>query len=226
MSGKTIFISAIDTDAGKTIVTGLLALSLKNRGLNVITQKIAQTGCNNISDDILKHREIMGEELNEFDNIRLTCPYIFNFPASPHLSAKLENTEINTEEISSATNELEKHFDYILLEGVGGLMVPLNTNELLIDYISNKQYPLILVTSGKLGTINHTLLSLEAIRRRNIELKAIVYNNYINTDKIINSDTKEFFKNYLKKDFPDSQLIEIEKISKWTDCNAFNSFNI
>lgn len=226
MRAKTIFISAIDTDAGKTIVTGLLALSLKNRGLNIITQKIAQTGCNIISDDIIKHREIMSEELNEFDINGITCPYIFNFPASPHLSAKIENSEINTEIISSATNELEKHFDIVLLEGVGGLMVPLNTNELLTDYISIKQYPLILVTSGKLGSINHTLLSLEAIKNRNIELKALVYNNFISNDEIINSDSKEYLKNYFRKDFPYSQFIEIEKIFKWSECNAFNSFNI
>lgn len=226
MPAKTIFISAIDTDAGKTIVTGLLALSLKNRGLNVITQKIAQTGCNNISDDILKHREIMGEELNKFDKNGITCPYIFKFPASPHLSAKVENTEINTEIISSATNELEKHFDFVILEGVGGLMVPLNLNEILIDYISKKQYPLILVTSGKLGSINHTFLSLEAIKHRNINLKALVYNNFISSNEIINSDSKEYLKNYLKKDFPNSPFIEIEKIFNWSDCTAFKSFNI
>lgn len=226
MSAKTIFISAIDTDAGKTIVTGLLALSLKNRGFSVITQKIAQTGCNDISEDILKHREIMSEELNEFDKNGLTCPYIFKFPASPHLSAKLENTEINTKKIFLATYELEKHFDFVLLEGVGGLMVPLNTNELLIDYISNKQYPLILVTSGKLGSINHTLLSLEAIKCRNIELKALVYNNNISSDSIINSDSKEYLKNYLIKYSPQTQFIEIEKINKLSSCTVFNSFKI
>ncbi len=226
MPAKTIFISAIDTDAGKTVVTGLLALSLKNRGFNVITQKIAQTGCNNVSDDILKHREIMGVELNEFDKNGITCPYIFKFPASPHLSAKLENTEINIEKIFSATNELEKHFEYVLLEGVGGLMVPLNPHELLIDYISKNGYPLVLVTSGKLGSINHTLLSLEAIKCRNIELKAQVYNNYIAYDEIINSDSKEYFKEFLKKDFPNSQFIEIDKINKWSDCTAFNNLHI
>ena len=108
----------------------------------------------------------MSEELNEFDKNGLTCSYIFKFPASPHLSAKLENAEINSAKIFSATTELEKHFDYIILEGVGGLMVPLNENEILIDYISKNNYPLILLTSGKLGSINHTLLSLEAIKKR------------------------------------------------------------
>lgn len=214
MKCKTIFISGIDTDIGKTIATGIIALYLKKQGYKVITQKIAQTGCNKVSDDIIKHREIMGENLNKYDIQGLTCPYIFKFPASPHLSAKLENKTINTDKILQSTNELEKHFEYVLLEGVGGLIVPLNNNEFLIDYIVRNKYPLIIVTSGKLGSINHTILSLEAINNRKIKLKAIIYNNFISKNKTINKDSKEYIKNYTILNFPKVQFIEIGNINK------------
>ena len=226
MKCKTIFISGIDTNTGKTIATGLVALYLKKLGYKVITQKIVQTSCNKISEDIIKHREIMNEKLNDFDLQSITCPYIFEFPASPHLSSKLENKEINPNKILKATKELEKHFDYLLIEGVGGLCVPLNKNIILIDYIVANKYPLILVTSGKLGSINHTLLSLEAIKKRKIKLKAIIYNNYFSSDEIINSDSKSFLKKFIKKDFPDSQFIEIGNISNWSECKCFDNFEI
>lgn len=214
MKCKTIFISGIDTDTGKTIATGLIALYLKKQGYKVITQKIVQTGCNKLSEDILKHREIMGEKLNKFDLQGLTCPYVFKFSASPHLSAKLENIEINTDKILKATKELEKHFEYVLIEGVGGLFVPLNNNMYLIDYIVSNKYPLILITSGKLGSINHTILSLEAIKKRKIRLKAIIYNNFISKNKTINKDSKDYLKQYLITNFPKVQFIEIENINK------------
>jgi len=226
MKCKTIFISGIDTNTGKTIATGLVALYLKKLGYKVITQKIVQTSCNKISEDIIKHREIMNEKLNDFDLQSITCPYIFEFPASPHLSSKLENKEINPNKILKATKELEKHFDYLLIEGVGGLCVPLNKNIILIDYIVANKYPLILITSGKLGSINHTLLSLEAIKKRKIKLKAIIYNNYFSSDEIINSDSKSFLKKFIKKDFPDSQFIEIGNISNWSECKCFDNFEI
>jgi len=226
MNCKTIFVSGIDTDTGKTIATGLIALYFKKLGYKVITQKIVQTGCNKISEDIIKHREIMDEKLNDFDLQSITCPYIFNFPASPHLSSKLENKEINPNKILKATKELEKHFDYVIIEGIGGLCVPLNKNIILIDYIVANKYPLILVTSGKLGSINHTLLSLEAIKKRKIKLKAIIYNNYFSSDEIINSDSKSFLKKLIKKDFPDSQFIEIGNISNLSECKCFDNFEI
>ena len=74
--------------------------------------------------------------------------------------------------IEAATKELAQRFDVVLLEGAGGLMVPLTTELLTIDYIAQHQFPVILVTSGRLGSINHTLLSLEALKQRDLNLHA------------------------------------------------------
>lgn len=126
--------------------------------------KFIQTGNVGHSEDIDLHRHIMGIPFTEEDKEGLTMPEIFSYPASPHLASQLDNRPIDFGKIKRATEELSERYDYVLLEGAGGLMVPLTTELLTIDYIAQENYPLIFVTSGKLGSINHTLLSLEAIQ--------------------------------------------------------------
>lgn len=205
---KIRFISGIDTDSGKSIITGLIAKYLQEKGEKVITQKMAQTGCVDVSEDILTHRKIMGIDLQEVDKKGLTCPYIFPYPASPHLSASLVNQEIDIRKIETATNELAKKYDYLLLEGVGGLHVPITLDYSLLDYLEEKKYPLILVTSGKLGSINHTLLSLEMAWRRNIPVVGLVYNCFPKGSEIIEQDSIKVFQKYLNKFYPKASIIE------------------
>ncbi|MCH5229486.1 MAG: ATP-dependent dethiobiotin synthetase BioD [Muribaculaceae bacterium] len=205
---EKIFISGIDTDAGKTYATGYLARQYKAEGRKVVTVKFIQTGCEITSEDIEKHREIMGESLPE-DAEGLTAPIIFSYPASAQLAARLENREINLSLIDNSIEILEKSYDVILIEGAGGLMVPITDDFFSIDFAKNRKLPVILVTNGILGSINHTLLSLEAIKNRNIELKALAYNTFFDKDKIICEDTREFLKRYLIRHFPKASWIEI-----------------
>jgi dethiobiotin synthetase len=209
MTKKTFMVTAIDTDAGKTIVTGHIARYLKSTGLKVITQKIAQTGCKGLSDDICKHRQIMGEALNGFDRDGTTCPYVFEVPASPHLAAQLANTTIDLAHIKQATATLQSEYDVVVLEGVGGLMVPLTPEVTLIDYIADNQLPVVLVATSKLGSINHTLLSLEALKNRNIELIALIYNRCFDSNKLIANDSALVFRRYLKDNFPAASFLEV-----------------
>jgi len=221
MHKKNIFISAIDTNTGKTIVTGLLARYFKKQGLKVITQKMVQTGGKGISDDIRMHREIMKESLNHFDVAGITCPYVFEYPASPHLSAGMEGKTIHTEEIYKSTRELEKNYDVVLIEGVGGLYVPLNKQQYVIDYVEEKKYPVILVTNSKLGSINHTFLSLEALKNRHIELSGLVYNQFPADSEIILKNTSDLFRDFLTQNNPDSWFVEIPFMKHWTDIEFF-----
>ena len=205
---KTIFISGIDTEVGKTMVTGVIARDCIKNNINAITQKLTQTGVVGLAEDIITHRKIMGIELSEFDIKGTTCPYVFKTPASPHLAAELENTEINHEKIKQATNELEKKFDLVLLEGAGGLHVPINNKVNIIDYIQENNYPLILVASSKLGSINHTLLSLELLKNRGIKLLGLVYNEYPNDNADIQKDSIKVFERYMSEWFPDIPVIK------------------
>lgn len=215
MKQHVYFVSGIDTDAGKSYATGYLAREWNKNGNRTITQKFIQTGNVGHSEDIDLHRRIMGIPFTDEDREGLTMPEIFSYPAAPHLAARLDNRPIDFGKIKRATLELSKRYDSVLLEGAGGLMVPL-TNELLtIDYIAQEKYPLLFVTSGKLGSINHTLLSLEAIQRRGIILDTVLYNLYPTVeDQTIQNDTLEFIRMYLKKHFPETRFMLIPEIKE------------
>lgn len=205
---KTVyFVSGIDTNIGKSYATGYLAREWNRQGIRTITQKFIQTGNVEISEDIELHRKLMGTELLEVDYQHLTMPEIFTYPCSPHLAAEIDHRDIDFAKIERASAELLTQYDAVLLEGAGGLMVPLTRDLLTIDYVARKDYPLILVTSGRLGSINHTLLSLEAIQRRGIRLYAVMYNLYPQEeDKIIQSDTEDYIRTYLNKHFPETKF--------------------
>lgn len=211
MRGQVLAISGIDTGIGKTIATGLLARRFAEAGVRTITQKIAQTGCEGASEDIATHRELMGIELQEADRDGTTCPYIFRFPASPHLAAAVEGREIDFMAIRRSTFKLQLRYDLVLLEGVGGLLVPLTPELLLADYVRDAGYGLVLVTSPRLGSINHTLLSLEACASRGIPVRAVIYNRYFEADERIAADTREVIATGLKRlGFGDAPVIDLD----------------
>lgn len=207
------FVSGIDTDAGKSYATGFLAREWNKSGVRTITQKFIQTGNVGHSEDIDLHRRIMGIPFTEEDREGLTMPEIFSYPASPHLASQLDNRPIDFLKIKRATEELSRRYDRVLVEGAGGLMVPLTTELLTIDYIAREGYPLIFVTSGKLGSINHTLLSLEAIRQRGIVLNSVLYNLYPAVeDTTIQEDTMLFVQRWLREYFPQTKFILVPEI--------------
>ncbi|MGR3978452.1 ATP-dependent dethiobiotin synthetase BioD [Acinetobacter sp. 1207_04] len=213
MTGSVYFISGIDTGIGKTYTTGYLAKLWNAQGKKTITQKLIQTGNVDISEDIEQHREIMGMGWFPEDEMKLTMPEIFTYPASPHLATKIDGREIDFQKIENATAQLAEKYEIVLLEGAGGLMVPLTTDLLTIDYVAEKKHPIIFVTSGRLGSINHTILSLEAIKNRDLELYAVAYNlKDESQDELISKDTAEYLKGYLAKHFPNSLWIDIPVI--------------
>ncbi|HHD56598.1 MAG TPA: ATP-dependent dethiobiotin synthetase BioD [Desulfobulbaceae bacterium] len=178
MKNISIAVCGIDTEVGKSVVTGLLAEFLRARGDSAITQKPVQTGCSGKPEDILLHRRLMATSWNDYDERGLTCSYCLPFPGSPHLAAELAGRQIEPSEINRASEALAADHDYLLIEGAGGLLVPLREDLLQLDYFHQCGYPIILVTMPRLGSINHTLLSLEAIKKRGVRLLGLVYNLY------------------------------------------------
>lgn len=213
MTAPVYFISGIDTGIGKTYATGYLAKLWNQQGIRTITQKLIQTGNSGLSEDIEQHRQIMQLGWFPEDDSRLTMPEIFSYPASPHLAAKIDGRAVDFAKISQATQQLAERYDAVLLEGAGGLMVPLTDSLLSIDYAAEKNFPVILVSSGRLGSINHTILSLEALKSRGMRLHALAYNlNDESQDALISKDTAEYLKAYLAKHFPDALWMDIPVI--------------
>lgn len=195
--GKQYFISGIDTDCGKTYVTGHLAKALSVQGHRVMTTKLVQTGCIGISEDIIEHRRIMGIELLEEDKALKTCPVVLPYPASPHLAA--EKNPIDVQSIQEKFDVLTQEYDIVLTEGAGGLRVPITSVYLITDYIKAYQLPVILVSSSKLGSINHTLLSIDYCLQNDINIHAVYYNELPDCDMVISQDSYEYFQKYCEE---------------------------
>lgn len=210
----TLCICGIDTGIGKSVVTGLLARFLDEQGHSVITQKPIQTGCDGPSEDILTHRRLMETGWLEEDEQRLTCPYTFSLPGSPHLAARHDGMTVDLETITTTTRMLEKKYEWVLIEGAGGLMVPMTEDTLFIDYLEQQSYPLLLVTSPRLGSINHTLMSLEMIRSRGLKLAGLVYNLFDTARREVVKDSQQIFTRELeKRGYGDTLVV----LPKWPD---------
>jgi dethiobiotin synthetase len=173
---KALFITGTDTGVGKTVVTGLLGRWLIQRGYNVVTQKWIQTGKEN---DLLVHLRMMGklEELREY--MELMSPCRFKFPSSPHLASSIEGERVDWGRIMRAFTSLCEGFEIVLVEGVGGVLVPVGREILLIDMVKEAGLPVLIVALNRLGAINHTLLTLEALKNRGIDVVGVIFNNIL-----------------------------------------------
>lgn len=204
---NVIFVSGIHTDAGKSYATGWLARRLMDEGKRVATLKFIQTGNVGRSEDIDVHRRLMQIELPE-DAEGITAPQIFSYPCSPQLAAEIDGRPIDFNAIDGAIDLLSSRYDVVLVEGAGGLMVPLSDDFWTIDYIASRSLPVALVTNGTLGSINHTLLSFEALERRAIPLHSVIYNTHFDSaDARIAADTTGFIERYLKRRHPSTPLL-------------------
>ena len=188
----TVFVTGTGTDVGKSFATGWMAKRLLEKGEKVITQKLVQTGNKTESEDIELHRRIMGIPMTPHDKLHVTAPIIFTYPCSPHLAARLDGRELDLKMADEATDVLTKSYDKVLIEGAGGVMVPLHECYLTLDFIIDRKLPAIVVVGGELGSINHALLTLELMRLKGVEIYGVVYNPWFDKDKTIASETRDY----------------------------------
>jgi len=167
-----IFVTGTDTGVGKTIITGLLARSFQENGQNIITQKWIQCGPDT---DLADHDRLSG--LRPPDKLgKARNPYHFEHPVSPHFASKLEETPISRQKILDALCLLHQTYDTIIVEGAGGFLVPMTNDTLIADLVTETKFPILLVAENRVGMLNHTLLTLEALRARGLSCLGIVVN--------------------------------------------------
>jgi dethiobiotin synthetase len=174
---KGLFVTATSTDVGKTVLSSLICKKLATAGKKVAYYKPVQTGSikdkdgNLISTDCL----FVQGAIKEFPECKTFSTYNFIKPASPHYSAQLENKTIELKKIKQKYNQLEKDFDYIIVEGAGGIYVPLNENkELIADIPQILNLNTIIVSYAGLGAINHVSLTVEYAKSKNISIACII----------------------------------------------------
>ena len=171
---KIVFITATDTGVGKSIFTAFLALWHKQNGKKVDISKPIQTGSPK-DTDLLK--ELTGNKIPIFNT------YDFSLPAAPSVAAKYENKSIEIEKIISDIRNLEKEFDVVIVEGIGGIAVPIVGNGRdhslqIADLIHILQYPVVIVSRPSLGTINHTVLTIEYAKQKGLNILGFVISGY------------------------------------------------
>jgi dethiobiotin synthetase len=159
-----VFVSGIGTGVGKTIVSAILA-----EALGAAYWKPVQAGDLDSSDTLTVQRLSAAASIQVFPEA-----FALNHPMSPHAAAALDGVRVDIASLMQAYSALGA--EHLVVEGAGGLMVPLNERELMIDLVQQMGIPVVLVSRNYLGSINHTLLSAEALQRRNIPVAGIVFN--------------------------------------------------
>lgn len=173
-----IFITGTDTGVGKTVVAAGLAMALKARGIKVGVMKPVATGCEGTDHRLVPMDAVYLLEAGQNEYPALTCPSRYRNPLAPSVAAVLEKREVDLTAIIQAYKEMQKHYDFIIVEGVGGLLVPLKQNYYVANLIREFKLPLVIVARPGLGTINHTLLTIDAALIRGFELRGIIFNRF------------------------------------------------
>ena len=172
---KTIFITGTDTDVGKTVITACLAAALLRKGKKVAVYKPVQ--CGNLLKGKIKSPDLeIVRKMSGISENNLFNDYSFKFASSPHLAAELENKKVDVNAIKKHYKEISKKFDYVLIEGAGGLLVPLTRDYTVLDLINDLSVPVLVVSRAGLGTINHTSLTINALKAKNVKIIGIVMN--------------------------------------------------
>lgn len=173
-----VFITGTDTGVGKTVVTVALARYLSQRGIDVGVMKPVETGVASptaATSDAVRLKAAAAAQ----DELALIRPYCFRMPVAPLTAARLERKPIRLTTIMSAYQRLHKQHQLLLVEGAGGVHVPLTKSVDVLELIQQMELPVIVVGRVGLGGINHARLTIEALRQRKISVIALVLNQTV-----------------------------------------------
>lgn len=180
---KGLFITGTGTDVGKTYVTGLLVKKLKELTNSVAYYKAAMSGnerdCNGklLPLDAISVKTASGIS----QELETMCPYVYEIAVSPHLASRVEGNPVKMNKVMEGYEALKKNYEYITVEGSGGILCPINYDEdkiWLEDIIKEMDIPCLMIADAGLGTINSVVLTYEYMKNKGIECGGIIFNNY------------------------------------------------
>ncbi len=175
------FITGTDTGAGKTVASAALARCLMQTGGTVSMIKPFQTGC---SGDIVSDADFVHRVTKKNFKPEVSSPYRLKEPLAPMFAAEIENSEFSIEKILKIVESEAATHDAVIVEGAGGLLVPIEKNYFMADFALDLGFKTIIVARAGLGTLNHTLLTVEAARARKLEIAGVVICGYPREEKM------------------------------------------
>ncbi len=177
MPAQGLFITGTDTGVGKTVVTAAILAYFQHQGKKAGFMKPIETGVDNecsspANSDALFLMETGGIE----DPLAEVCPIRLKPAASPFQAAMIENRSIQPETILSAYEKLSGQYDWMLVEGIGGVQVPITRDYRMVELMRDLGLPAVVVVRYQLGTLNHTLLTLDTLKQKGIPVKGVIFN--------------------------------------------------
>jgi dethiobiotin synthetase len=172
---KGIFVTGTDTGVGKTVVTAAIAWNLTQAGKRVALMKPIQTGTIvSGPTDIEFVQKVLGADYS----LDVSCPYMFSDPVAPLVASMLVGERIDIKKIKDSYSRLSSDNDFVIVEGAGGLLVPILEDYFMSDLALELDLPVLIVTRPNLGTLNHTFLTLESAKKRGLDVAGIVISNF------------------------------------------------
>jgi dethiobiotin synthetase len=174
---KGFFITGTDTGVGKTYVAAGIASALRSRRLDVGVMKPVETGCRTIEGKpVPRDARKLIMAAGARDSIALVNPYCFRKPLAPSIAAELDHAAVNIGSIIKAYRTLSRRHDLMIVEGAGGILVPLTAKHTSLDLAGKIGLPVVIVARPGLGTINHTLLTISALKGIGVKIAGVVIN--------------------------------------------------
>ena len=178
---KPLFVTATDTDIGKTYVCAGLAHALKKMDIDVGIMKPFACGDKQKIGFSSNDLTILANAAMVDDAEDIINPFFFPIPASPYTAAKNLGVKIDVKHVMECFRKLDEIHDIVLVEGIGGIMTPILKDYAIIDLIKDLMANTIIVTSSKIGTVNHTVLTCNMCKNMNIPVKGLIINNFDST---------------------------------------------
>lgn len=195
-----------DTEVGKTFVACRLAKLLVNSGMRVGVYKPVASGGNEASPS---DAELLRTAANQDCDLERVCPQQFAAPVAPPIAAAMEGREVDESLLLTGANWWLGRCELLIVEGAGGALSPLSSRTTVLDLAVQFGYPMLLVVANRLGAVNHTLLTLEAVKKRGLRVEAIVLNQLPNTPAGSTNNRK------LIEDFaPGNDVFDVEELEK------------
>lgn len=180
---RGLFITGTGTEVGKTVISAGILRMLRSRGINAIPMKPVQTGAEHVDGKLSSpdlEFSLQAAGLGDIASPKsLLSSYRYEPACSPHLAGRLSGNYPNISHIKNCTKRLMSEYEFLVVEGAGGIMVPLDESRTMLDLMKTLAYPVIIVASTGLGTINHTLLSIRALKDSGLKLLGIVFCNSV-----------------------------------------------